>query len=375
MWTSTNLYKAIIKLLVILCLVLSSSQAHAKLRIAYIESGNYIDNNLILQETVRWLADMDIIQNGSSNLPLSATNKELWQWLAKNAGGDKVEFVADAFFSANWNSTLLNKQIVSLRNRIAKNKDIDLIFTFGTSAGVTISKRITNVNIMNFTSDNPLLQKVNSMPGVISKNVHTKSESSNVLQQLDLFKSIFDFKRLGICYEDSIEGRETIAYEQIVNAATLYNFQIVEEKISSLDDSIENNVQALRQCHAKLATKADAIYLTESIDIALGNSKYNLPIILEPLVEHKIPSFSQRGAEDVAYGALLGLIPSDFSDIGYFEASVLRQIVDGKKPSEINEVFEGSYRLALNLAMAQKINWPVSLEILSSLDRIYFQIQ
>ncbi len=363
--------KSILCLLAFLFFLLMADQAHAKLRIAYVENGNYIDHNLILQETVKWLGNIGIIENERAKLPISATNKELWQWLAQNAGGDKVEFVADAFYSANWNSTLLRNKIKELRNRIITNDDIDLVFTFGTNVGVTISRRIPQVNVMNFTMTDPSLEQIKS----VGENMFSKDVPSRDLQQIDLFQQIFDFKSLGICYEDSAAGRQEINYEQIIQASQLYNFALVEGKIDDFNDDLEANINSLKQCYTNLASKVEAIYLTSNIDTTLGNSIHFLPEILKPLIDHKIPSFAQNGKQDVAYGALLGIVPASFDDLGYFEAGILRQIINGKKPNDIDKIYDGELNLAINLDMAKQIEWAVPLEILSNTEKVYFQFQ
>ncbi len=368
--------KLIICIIGLCCVLAFSSQAYAKVRVAYIESGNYIDHNLILQETVKWLANMNIIQKTNDTLPISATNKERWQWLAQHVNSKQIEFVADAFYSASWNNTLLSKQIKDLRKRIITKKDIDLVFTFGNMAGLAASKRINNVNIINFSANDPLLQNISKSKLALSNShIHTKIELSQDLQQIKLFHYLFNFKSMGICYEDSEQGRKNIAYDEIIQISKLYNFDLVEEKISTLSDDIDSNVESLKQCHKALVAKADAIYLTKHIDEGLGRAKHHIPQILQPLMENNIPSFAQSGSQNVAYGALLGMIPPSFDDVGYFEASVIKQMLDGKKPHEINQIFDGGFSIALNLAMAESIGWPISLDILSALDQVYFQIQ
>ncbi len=367
--------KITIPLLALLVLFATFSTSYAKMRIAYVEGGDFIDYNLILQGTARGLENLKIIEHGDSPLPKNATNAELWAWLAQNAGGDQIEFVADAFYSADWDDAKQNENIEALKSRIENQKDIDLIFAFGTAAGISVTKNITNVNIMNFSTTDPILSGISkSAEDSGNDYIHAKIEPDRYLKQIALFQYIFGFKNMGICYEDTERGRGVIAYDQIARAAKLYGFELIEGKIPNLGGSVEDNVKALKECHADIAKEAEAIYLTLGIGIGLGNEQQYFTEILDPLVEHNIPSFSQGGPQNVALGALLSMAAIDYDDMGYFEANVIKQILEGKKPREINQIYEGRFDFALNLAMAKAIEWPISFEVLGALDQLYLKM-
>ena len=87
-----------------------------------------------------------------------------------------------------------------------------------------------------------------------------------------------------------------------------------------------------------------------------------------------IPSFAQAGPQLVEYGVLMSLAQASFADIGDFEAEAIAAVVEGKKPREVNQVFEPELGLAINLKTAVAVGWNPPLEILAAVDEIYKQI-
>ncbi len=354
-------------LIFFLCFFSLPMQVQAQMRIAYVEGGEFIDYNLILNGTVHEMELLNIIENGRANLPSGFTSAELWAWLSENAGGDQVEFVADAFYSADWDTERQAENIEALASR----DDIDLIFAFGTAAGIDVTQNIENVNIMNFSTTDPIASGI-SMSVEDSGNdfVHAKIEPDRYVRQLSLFYDIFQFETMGICYEDSERGRGDIGYSQILNAAELNGFALVEGIIPTFGEDEQANLDMRIACHEEIAPQVDAMYLT----LGIGNETHRYVELLQPFIENKVPTFSQAGPQNVALGALMSMAAIDFNDMGYFEANTVRQILEGKMPREISQVYEGRTDLAINLRMALEIGWDLSFELLAAVDEIYQEI-
>ena len=73
------------------------------------------------------------------------------------------------------------------------------------------------------------------------------------------------FKKLGMCYQDSVNGRSYSGIEFVEEAAKQYHFEIV--RFFTLDDfdgkDHEEKVQSLLSCINQLTGKVDAFYLTQ----------------------------------------------------------------------------------------------------------------
>ncbi len=349
------------------------STANAKLNIAYIEGGDYVDYPLILNATIEELANLGLIEiPDNSNLPANFTSKDVWDFAAENATSKDIEFVKDAYYTGNWDKQTQVDNITNLQNRISSKDDIDLIFAFGTQAGIDTTKNIKNVNIMNFSTTDPISAGISkSVEDSGSDYVHAKIEPERYLNQISLFNNIFQFENLGICYEDSESGRNLIAYPEIVKAAELYNFNLIEGKMPVIENDLQASIDARISCHKQLATRIDAMYLT----FGLAGERNHMVELLAPFIDEQIPTFAQTGPEDVKYGALLSMATADFNDMGAFEAFTVKQIVEGKKPREISQVYEGATNLALNLTMAFAIGWDLPFELLAAVDEIYEDIK
>ncbi len=348
-----------------------SSTAHAKMRIAYVEGGHLQQYTQLLDSTAIALDKIKLIDNARIFLQKGYTSKDLWNWLATRAGGEYLSFVQDAYYSSAWDANLLSQDIASLKKRIEEKKDIDLIFAFGSAAALEVSQQIQNVNIIAFSLPDALLTELSQ------KNTYQANPSlfahkvnNDTLKKLELFKNIIDFNSLGICYEDSARGRTDINYQEIKQAAQLYNFTLIEGKIKNFTNDIQENVEKRLDCHQEISQKADAFYLTSG----LGNDYTHYKELLTPFLSSKTPTFSQNGLSDVEHGALFALSSSIAEDAN-LKAQVIKDLIDEKNFTQINKEVNPKYTFALNIKMALDINWNLSFELLSAADRIFREIK
>ena len=133
---------------------------------------------------------------------------------------------------------------------------------------------------------------------------------------------------------------------------------------------LDVNVAAarLKACHRQLVERgAQAVYLTANVGLTADTAAD----VLEPLIEAKLPTFSQVGSFDVANGALLSISEVNLADEGAFSAGQLVRILEGRSPEAINQRYEGAVSLAVNLETAKRIGWEPPLEILVAVDEFY----
>jgi hypothetical protein len=96
--------------------------------------------------------------------------------------------------------------------------------------------------------------------------------------------------------------------------------------------------------------------------------------ILEPIIKARLPSFSQSGSNETELGVLMSLGQDNYADSSLFEAKVLEEIINGKKPRLIDQIYEAPLTLALNLKMTLAIGWNPPFEVLVAMDEIYQSI-
>lgn len=357
----------------------STEQAWAepvkKWRIAYVEGGNFTDYGQILLGTIRGLELLGLVPGQASMVPEKATVREIWAKAAaatKNQDNYPIEFLEDGFYSSNWNEDLRRANKEAIYNRIRTKNDIDLIFAFGTAAGVDMVSDEHSVAVMNFSTTDPIAAGISqSVHDSGRDNVHAKLEPGRYTRQLNIFHDVIPFQKLGICYGDTPRDMEQAALAEIEVAAERENFELVRGIMTDLGEDDEANFQKRLACHEQIAQEADAVYLT----FGLGIDTKRMEKMLQPFIKAKIPTFAQAGPSMVELGALLSMAQADFDEMGLFEAKVVQSIVNGAKPREISQVYQSKVDLALNLRMAVAIGWNPPFDLLAAVDELYQEIK
>lgn len=343
-------------------------------RIGYLQGGDYNSYQKSLLVTIQGLMGLGWIEE--QTIPEQSDPKatrELWQWMAKDLKSKYLEFVEDAYWSAEWDKKQRINNREQLLQRLNGRKDIDLMFAFGTWAGQDLANHEHNIpTIVASTTDPIAANIIKSVDDSGFDHIHAKVDPTRHEQQVRLFHQIIEFQTLGIAYEDSLEGRGFGAIDSVEKVAKALNFNIVRcyARFNNIEQTeAEKN---LLNCYQELAEKSvDAVYMTRHP----GSNENTMHQLLAPLMEKKLPTFSQSGAEDVKRGALLSIALSNFEHVGMFYAKTIARILNGAKPRELPQFFQNPPQIAINLETAQLIGYEPSLEILGAADEIYQHIQ
>lgn len=351
--------------------VLSSASASEKIwRAIYLEGGPYSNYQHTLAHTARGLEKLGLIQNAEVEIPNdSESTREMWEWLADNTTG-RIKFMRDGHYSAEWDADarpLLKEAIIE---RIRTRQDVDLIICMGTWAGLDMASEDLGVPVFSMSvTDAVAAGIVVSAEDSGKDNVHAQLEPGRFRRQLAMFHEIFKFKKLGVPYEDTPEGRNTCALSEIIAAAKELGIELVFATAPLDVPNEEVSYNNLKGCLDKLSQEADALYITYN-----ATPLHRYPSLMKSINASAIPSFAQAGPSAVEYGVLMSLAQASFDDIGQFEADAIAAVLNGKKAREVNQIFEPELGLAINLKSAMKIGWNPPLEVLSAVDVIYQQI-
>ncbi|MDR2387951.1 MAG: ABC transporter substrate-binding protein, partial [Deltaproteobacteria bacterium] len=136
-----------------------------------------------------------------------------------------------------------------------------------------------------------------------------------------------------------------------------------ELEISDRDLGYEN----LLDCLERLSRDSDAIYLT----VSNAMDEDRMSGILAPMIANKLPTFSQKGPSETKLGVLMSLAENDFISSGRFEAQVINEILSGRRPSKINQIYMPPLTMALNFKMATMIGWDPPFETLATVDELF----
>ena len=354
-------------------LMAGCGHAHAEektWRVLYVEGGPFSNYQQTLAQTARGLEELGLIDNGQVAVPADTeSTAAMWQWLADNADG-RIKFLRDGHYSADWDTSARQHIKEAVIDRVRNRKDVDMIIAMGTWSGLDMSSEDLGIPVFSMSvTDAVSAGIVKSAEDSGKNNVHAQLEPGRFRRQISMFHEIFHFKKLGVPFEDTPEGRNTAAMDEIEQTAADLGIELVLRSAPLDLPDADQAFRNLKQCVEELSKESDAIYLTYT-----STPMEKIPELMTPIIEAGLPSFAQAGPQLVEYGVLMSLAQASFADIGQFEADAMAAVIHGKKPREVNQIFEPELGLAINLKTAMRIGWNPPLEILAAVDEIYQQI-
>lgn len=340
-----------------------------KWRIAYLEGGSYQNYPANLVSIVNGLIKLGWIDRIS--IPYKEGDedaKKMWEMLASSTKSRFIEFVPDAFYSSQWDDQKRKTNQKVLLERIKNQKDIDMVLAFGTWAGQDMAVVDNTIPTIVISTSNPVESAIiKSVDDSGHDFIHAVVDPTRYQRQVDIFHKIIGFKKLGVVYEDSVAGRSYAALEDIKTVAKQAGFSIVSCYAKSDVQELHVAYAEVNRCYEKLAKEVDAVYITNHS----GVDKHNIAPIVNTLLKHKIPSFSQNGSFEVKHGALLSIAQANFKYIGEFHASVMAKVFNGAKPHDLTQIFENPPKIAINLLSAKQIGFDPSIDLMGVADEIY----
>jgi len=203
-------------------------------------------------------------------------------------------------------------------------------------------------------------------------HVHAMVDPKRFERQIYAFHDLISFKKLGIAFIDSVSGRSYAAIDKIKKIAGERNFEIIECYVPEGGETPETNTKTV-ECARMLAPKIDAFYLI----MMSGVNKETLPKIISAMNAAKVPVFSQFGSDEVRQGAIMSIATSDnFKAYGKFHAQTVAKIINGAKPRDLDQLCEGTPKIAFNKAAAKAIDLKDEIYqlLINTADEIYDSI-
>ncbi len=342
-----------------------------KWRIAYYEGGEYLNYQQVFTATVKGLIKLGWIEPIDVPPQQGEQTDKLWDWLSKNIDSKYIEFIKDGHYTAKWDDNIRKSKVIEINARIQKKKDIDLLIAMGTWAGKDFANDQLTVPTMVLSTSDPISAGIiKSIDNSGFEYIHAHVDPYRWERQLRLFHEIIDFKKLGIAYEDSVNGRSYAAIDMVEKAAKERGFEIVSchTKSDIADTKIAED--SVKKCFRDLANSTEAIYVTEQG----GVNNRSIPDLVKIINDSKIPTFAQYGSEMVKYGFFMSTSTAGFKYVGEFHAETFAKVFNGAKPSELDQLFEEPPKIAINLKTSEIIGFVPPLIILGAADEIFQDI-
>jgi ABC-type uncharacterized transport system substrate-binding protein len=340
-------------------------------RVIYVEGGPYRDYHQIFLGLLQGLYELNLL----SELPPPEEegiedSSLLWQWLAEKSPGLGLEFPADGFYSAAWDPGRLAEYKEEILSR-ARAGEVDLILAFGTAAGLATINDEHRVPTLSISVTDPVGAGLSlSAEDSGRDHVHAQVVFGAIEYQLAMFHNIFGFQTLGLPYDSTSDGRRSMGIPTVEKIAAERGITIVPCLAELEIEDFEESARNLKDCLDFLAPRSEAIYLP----INNGLQPEHMASLLEPIIAHQRPSFSQTGPEDTRLGVLLSMGETDFINSGRFEAEALKKILNGATPRSLNQLYLPPLTMALNLKMARLIGWNPPFEVLAAMDELYNKV-
>ena len=343
-----------------------------KWRIAYYEGGEYIDYQKVLTETVRGLMGLGWIETSEIPPQTGEQTLDLWRWLAEDVESDYIEFVAGAHYSANWDDELRIKMVARIMKRLHERDDIDLLIAMGTWSGKDFANDRHDTPTMVLSASDPLSAGIiDSVEDSGFGHLHATVDPHRFERQVTVFHEIIGFKKLGIAYEDSIDGRSYGAIDVLERLTKERDFDLV--RCHTQSDIADTAVaeKSVVDCFEQLVETADAIYVTQQG----GINRRSISALVNTANEHDVPTFSQAGSEEVRYGFLASLSQAGFRYVGESHATTFAKVFNGARPNDLDQLFEEPPKIAINLRTAELIGFNPPVVLLGAADEIFDEIE
>ena len=343
-----------------------------KWRIGYLEGGPWPDYQETLKETVISLIDLGWIKKTElPHLQNTDDTRILWTWLSHNIKSDYLNFVEDAYWSSNWEDSLREKNRLACLDRL-RGKKIDLMFAVGTWAGLDLANNNHSVSTIIMSTSDPITTGIiKSAEDSGFDHVVAECDPTRYLRQIQLFYDIIKFKRLGVVYEDTSDGKAYSNLEDLRKVSIERGFELVECIAPDTNLSEDEASNAYAECCEKLAPTIDAFYFTAH----RGADPKNISKALVPLLRYKVRTWSNWGVIHIKNGVLLSVGRKDFKLPGKFNANNLAQIFNGVKPRNLKQVLKEELTLAINLETARIIGYKPPKNLMKIIDVAYDKIE
>lgn len=344
-----------------------------KWRIGYLEGGPYVNYQGSLKSTAQSLMSMGWIEK--ADIPKSSDledTKALWAWLSDTARSQYLEFVKNGYWSSEWRKDKRNQDAAQIKERMNTTPNIDLFIAMGTWAGQDLVSILEKTPVIVMSCSDPVKAKiVKSEKDSGKENVHAWCDPTRGERRLRLFHDILGFKRLGVIYEDTEEGRIYANLSSIMQISEERGFKVIECEALETGLSLEKCRDNAFFCIGKMVTQIDAMVISDHRGL---HPKY-FPEVIDPLLRNGVPVFTAvRGPTLVSRGVLMGIAREDYQPLGDFYAKTIAGVFNGSKPRDLTQIYKEPLKLAINLEAAKTLGYDIPPNVKTIADILYEKI-
>lgn len=279
---------------------------------------------------------------------------------------DRLDFPERLVISPGWAVT--DETYRAEAKKLMHDASVDLIISMGTVATQALLAEnngktpIVSIDVADPVGAGIIDAETGKGPANLTLQ-YTKDKWNKVFV---LFHQALPFKRLGIMYHDSPEGRSYSNVNEAREVAREYGFTIVE--YADLDKE-ESEQSCAAGVHKLIGQNIDAFYI--SALNCFDWTRANPQSMLDILHKHGIWTFARDGSVQVNRGALMGLSTLDYIHLAEFYADRIGHLL-GLLPEDA-PLIPGRYhpKITLNLDTAEALDLDVPRVLLITADEIF----
>ncbi|MBP3238277.1 MAG: hypothetical protein J6M24_04180 [Lachnospiraceae bacterium] len=249
--------------------------------------------------------------------------------------------------------------------------EIDMVITFGTSAGILVKDMNLPIPMVDFSATDPVASGIiaSSTEGSGNPNVWAQVEPSLPLRQLKYYYSVSPFKKLGVI----VHGDEISAgIPDVELCSELIGFELVKDVYPVQPRETEEDIKAynamlMERFQAMADSGIDAFLLAGDV---ISDSSL-LMTFFEPLYSRKIPVYMIDDASYVKKGATMLISAYDNKNVGRFVADTIVKIFKGNEAGKLPCIYTSSPSIYYNYDIGKMIDYPSRFEFLAVCDEIY----
>ena len=330
-------------------------------RIGCFNSGEYFYYRDELDAIARHLQKIGWI-SGYDEGKTRQTTEEVWQDLSK-CSSEYLEFVPEVYYEKYYMS---DEELEE-----ATNCDkVDLMLSIGSLSGTfltSVSDRI-NYDYMVMAVVDPI------SAGIIAGTDERYNDRSfavvdtgRITRQLESAYEIFQFKDVGVVYEDTEEAYSYSGIGQLEEMSEKYGFNIHRMHVKeAYENDYERYYSELRAAYSELIPEIDMLYITTA---TIEDDK--LPWLLEDVIDAGIVTVAETSESQVENGALMHITMSDATEEGQFIVSKICDYARGVPIKEMDMVFEVAPKICLNSTTIKRTGARLPLATYLIADKIY----
>ncbi len=235
-----------------------------------------------------------------------------------------------------------------------ESSEVDIILAFGVVNNIALyQQKVYAKPVIVFGSVNsdfidlPEGQKTTGI-----KNITYIIAPLSYSKDLDAFKSIYEYKKVGVLVDEYLP--EALPIKELFD---IY-FADKDATYTLINLPEDGNV-------SNLLGDVDAVYLAGGFAL----SEAALRTLISTINERQLPSFSANSKQDVEKGMLATNQPATNIDQFFRRIALdVESIINGTNPSELPMLLEYKNRLSLNFNTAKEIQFPLRYSMLGTVD-------